>query len=42
MMFTKFVLVKENLVCSTRSLHIVKSLQTFGWKVKQSNLGELI
>lgn len=39
---TKFILIKGNLQTRTKSLLAVSLLKTFGWKVKQSKLGELI
>ena len=39
---TEFVMVKGNLQCRTRNLDVVEKLQQFGWKVKQSTLGELL
>jgi hypothetical protein len=39
---TKFTLTKGNLSCSTNLLSIVRLLRKLGWKVKHSELGELI
>lgn len=40
--FTKFTLVKANMKTNTRSILAVSYLRSKGWKVLQSNLGELI
>ena len=39
---TQFIMIKGNLQCRTRNLDVVAKLQTLGWKIKQSTLGELI
>ena len=41
-MNTNFILVKDNLECKTQLLAIVRILRKLGWKVKQSELSELI
>lgn len=39
---TEFILIKNNLECRTPYIFLVKALKRMGWKIKQSELGELI
>jgi len=39
---TKFTLVKNNMVCHTYMLSIVRILRKKGWKVLHNTLSELI
>lgn len=38
----RFILVKGNLECKTNLLGVVRILQRLGWKIKQSELSELM
>jgi len=42
MNFTMFKLEKNNLTIQTKNLWLVKLLQKAGWKIKISELGELL
>jgi hypothetical protein len=41
-MNTEFILTKYNIECRTTSFKIVNLLKKLGWKVKHSELSELI
>jgi len=41
-MNVKFVLIYKNTIIITGNLQQVKRLKAIGWKIKISNLGELI
>jgi hypothetical protein len=39
---TEFILVKNNLMTRTKSIHCVKVLRMYGWKIKHNELSKLI
>lgn len=39
---TTFILVKGKIVTKTKNIYVVTGLKALGWKVKQSELGELL